>query len=56
MICEEDCQSKLEGLQTITAPSGLKYKEIAEGKGTTPPVGYQASLSSLATAVLCCIW
>ena len=55
MICEEDCQSKLEGLQTITAPSGLKYKEIAEGKGTTPPVGYQVSFSSSAKAVSCFI-
>lgn len=48
MICEEDCQSKLEGLQTITAPSGLKYKEIAEGKGTTPPVGYQVVVNYVA--------
>ena len=45
MICEADCQAKLEGLQTVTTSSGLKYKDIEEGKGTQPPVGYQVSLA-----------
>ena len=43
MICEADCQAKLEGLQTITTSSGLKYKDIETGKGPNPPVGFQVS-------------
>ncbi|KAK9866759.1 hypothetical protein WJX84_002061 [Apatococcus fuscideae] len=41
MICDADCQAKLESLQMVTTSSGLKYKDIVTGKGPEPPVGYQ---------------
>ena len=43
MICDADCQAKLESLQMVTTSSGLKYKDIVTGKGPEPPVGYQVS-------------
>ncbi len=41
LICEADCQAKLDSIETVTTSSGLKYKDIETGKGAKPPVGYQ---------------
>eukprot|EP00884_Botryococcus_braunii_P009229 jgi/Botrbrau1/18307/Bobra.0179s0036.1 len=48
LLCEADCLAKLDDVETVTLPSGLKFKEIRVGKGPSPPVGYQVVVNYVA--------
>lgn len=41
VLCDAECNKALEGKEIVTLPSGLQYKDIVIGKGSTPPIGYQ---------------
>jgi len=41
VLCGAECTSNLDQMKTVNLPSGLQYKEIREGKGPSPPVGFQ---------------
>ena len=41
MLCDADCQAKLDGYTTQTLKSGVKIVDIKEGTGASPPVGLQ---------------
>lgn len=42
LLCDEECQAKLDSLEMQETKSGLRYKDIIVGKGPSPPTGYQA--------------
>lgn len=42
LLCEGDCLTNLDAVETHETKSGLKYKDIVVGKGPSPPTGYQA--------------
>ena len=42
LLCTEECQARLDGLEMHETKSGLRYKDIVVGKGPSPPTGYQA--------------
>ena len=42
VLCDAACLARVDGLPETVTPSGLKFKDIAVGKGPTPPTGYQA--------------
>lgn len=44
VLCDAECMARVNSLPETVTPSGLKFKDIAVGKGPTPPTGYQASL------------
>lgn len=44
VLCGPECTSNLEQLKTVNLPSGLQFKEIREGTGPSPPVGFQVIL------------
>uniref|UniRef100_A0A061QU67 peptidylprolyl isomerase n=1 Tax=Tetraselmis sp. GSL018 TaxID=582737 RepID=A0A061QU67_9CHLO len=48
VVCDADCEKKLEAVDSVSTPSGLKYKDIVEGKGPSPPTGYQVTLHYVA--------
>lgn len=50
LLCTEECQAALEGLETHETKSGLRYKDIVVGKGPSPPTGYQAGRPALCTS------
>ena len=41
LLCDADCEKSIESLELVTLPSGLQYRDVVVGKGSTPPVGYQ---------------
>lgn len=41
LLCNPECESTLEQIKLQTTPSGLQYRDIKEGQGPTPPVGFQ---------------
>ncbi len=43
VLCDAECTEKLKGIEIVTLPSGLQYQDIVQGKGPSPPTGYQAS-------------
>ncbi|KAK4254816.1 hypothetical protein QN277_007907 [Acacia crassicarpa] len=45
-LCDDTCEKELENVPMITTESGLQYKDIKVGKGSTPPVGFQVLKSS----------
>ena len=42
MLCDAACMARVDSLPETVTPSGLKFRDIAVGKGPTPPTGYQA--------------
>ena len=44
MLCDAACMARVDSLPETVTPSGLKFRDIAVGKGPTPPTGYQARL------------
>ena len=44
LLCGPQCESSLDQLQMQTTSSGLQYKDIKEGSGPSPPVGFQVTL------------
>jgi len=43
VLCDDDCVASLEKKEMVTTSSGLQYKDIIEGSGNSPVVGYQVS-------------
>lgn len=41
LLCDAECAAKLEGIEAVTTPSGLQYKDIVVGSGPNPPIGFQ---------------
>ncbi len=59
VLCDAACTAKLEKMERTTLPSGLQYIDLVEGKGPTPPVGFQVSAmpychTGFATFVFAC--
>lgn len=42
VLCDAACMARVDSLPETVTPSGLKFRDIAVGKGPTPPTGYQA--------------
>ncbi|KAI9081902.1 hypothetical protein K1719_036164 [Acacia pycnantha] len=47
-LCDDTCEKELENVPMITTESGLQYKDIKVGKGSTPPVGFQVAANYVA--------
>ena len=45
VLCDAACMARVDSLPETVTPSGLKFRDIAVGKGPTPPTGYQARLT-----------
>ena len=43
LLCNAECKKTIDDIKMINLPSGLQYKEIKEGTGPIPPVGFQVS-------------
>jgi len=43
LLCNAECMKSIDDLKMVNLPSGLQYKEIKEGTGPIPPVGFQVS-------------
>lgn len=41
LLCDPDCATKLDSIETVVTASGLQYKDIVAGNGPNPPVGFQ---------------
>ncbi|KAL3141943.1 hypothetical protein ABBQ32_004593 [Trebouxia sp. C0010 RCD-2024] len=41
LLCASECASNIDQIKTVNLPSGLQYKDIKEGTGPVPPVGFQ---------------
>ncbi|DBA78250.1 TPA: hypothetical protein ACH3X2_008204 [Trebouxia sp. C0005] len=41
LLCNAECMKTIDDIKTVNLPSGLQYKEIKEGTGPIPPVGFQ---------------
>eukprot|EP00891_Asterochloris_glomerata_P009592 jgi/Astpho2/9592/Aster-03866 len=41
LLCDSECEARLEQAEMITSQSGLQYKEIKEGTGPRAPTGFQ---------------
>jgi peptidylprolyl isomerase len=48
VLCDEACASALESKDFVTTKSGLRYKDIKEGDGVEPPVGFQVVVDYVA--------
>ena len=48
VLCDAACEARLEGQDFKTTKSGLRYKEIKEGDGMEPPVGFQVVVDYIA--------
>eukprot|EP00192_Tetraselmis_astigmatica_P019744 CAMPEP_0117677598 /NCGR_PEP_ID=MMETSP0804-20121206/16830_1 /TAXON_ID=1074897 /ORGANISM="Tetraselmis astigmatica, Strain CCMP880" /LENGTH=223 /DNA_ID=CAMNT_0005486891 /DNA_START=122 /DNA_END=793 /DNA_ORIENTATION=- len=48
VVCDSDCISQLDSIETVTTPSGLQYKDIVKGKGPSPPTGFQVTVHYVA--------
>lgn len=48
VLCDAECVSALESKELVTLPSGLQYKDLVEGKGPNPPVGFQVVVNYVA--------
>ncbi len=49
LLCGPECMSTIDQIKMVNLPSGLQYKEIKEGTGPIPPVGFQVSQLSCST-------
>ncbi|XP_028780130.1 peptidyl-prolyl cis-trans isomerase FKBP16-3, chloroplastic-like [Neltuma alba] len=47
-LCDDTCEKELENVPMITTESGLQYKDIKVGRGSTPPVGFQVAANYVA--------
>lgn len=43
MLCDEACAAGLEGRERVTTASGLQYIDLVQGRGPSPPRGYQVT-------------
>ena len=41
LLCNAECMRTIDDLKMFNLPSGLQYKEIKQGTGPIPPVGFQ---------------
>lgn len=41
LLCPSECASNIEQMKMVNLPSGLQYREIKEGTGSVPPIGFQ---------------
>ena len=48
VLCDAECARALETKDFVTTKSGLRYKEIKEGDGIEPPVGFQVVVDYVA--------
>lgn len=48
VLCDAACEKRLESQEFKTTKSGLRYKEIKEGDGMEPPVGFQVVVDYIA--------
>ena len=48
VLCDAECVRELETKDFVTTKSGLRYKEIKEGDGIEPPVGFQVVVDYVA--------
>lgn len=46
LLCPAECASNIEQMKMVNTPSGLQYREIKEGTGPVPPVGFQVMIST----------
>ncbi|KAL4854516.1 Peptidyl-prolyl cis-trans isomerase FKBP16-3 [Chlorella vulgaris] len=47
-LCDASCASDLAGKERVTTASGLQYIDLVEGKGLSPPKGYQVTVDYVA--------
>ncbi|XXG45054.1 hypothetical protein AAC387_Pa02g0240 [Persea americana] len=47
-LCDDACEKELENVPMVTTDSGLQYKDIKEGGGPSPPVGFQVAANYVA--------
>ena len=43
LLCASECASNIDQIKMVNLPSGLQYKDIKEGTGPVPPVGFQVT-------------
>ncbi|EFN56968.1 hypothetical protein CHLNCDRAFT_21564 [Chlorella variabilis] len=43
VLCDEACAAGLEGRERVTTASGLQYIDLVQGRGPSPPRGYQVT-------------
>ena len=48
VLCDATCEKALESKEMVTTKSGLQYKDIVEGDGVEPPVGFQVVVDYIA--------
>jgi peptidylprolyl isomerase len=48
LICDSACEAALVDVETVTTPSGLKYKDIKVGDGVQPEPGFQVVVDYIA--------
>ena len=53
MLCDAACVAALADKPRVTTASGLQYIDIVEGKGVSPPKGYQVCVRG---CVVCGVW
>ncbi|KAF7805321.1 Peptidyl-prolyl cis-trans isomerase FKBP16-3, chloroplastic [Senna tora] len=47
-LCDDTCEKELENVPMVTTESGLQYKDIKVGQGSSPPVGFQVAANYVA--------
>ncbi|XP_057851791.1 peptidyl-prolyl cis-trans isomerase FKBP16-3, chloroplastic isoform X2 [Cryptomeria japonica] len=47
-LCDATCEKELENAPMVTTESGLQYKDIKDGVGPSPPVGFQVAANYVA--------
>lgn len=47
-LCDDACEKELENVPMVTTESGLQYKDIKEGTGPSPPIGFQVAANCIA--------
>ena len=55
VLCDPACAAALADKPRVTTASGLQYIDIVEGKGVSPPKGYQVCVLGCG-AVRCGVW